>query len=49
MDFNNIFFVYREKIDSLGLNASEHLLLASVASQEILHLHNGKRLKNYVM
>jgi hypothetical protein len=49
MDFNNIFFVYREKVDSLGLNASEHLLLACVASQEILHLHSGKRLKSYVM
>jgi len=49
MDFNNIFSVYREKLDSLGLNASEHLLLACVVSQEILHLHNGKSVKSYAM
>jgi len=49
MDFNNLFSVYREKVTSLGLNASEHLLLACVASQEILHLHHGKSVKTYPM
>ena len=49
MDFNNLYSEYEEKINSLGLNASEHLLLASIDRQHIHHLQMGKLVKGYKM
>jgi hypothetical protein len=49
MDFNDLYLNYKEKVNSLKLIASKHLLLACVASQQILHLHKGKREKTYPM
>ena len=49
MDFNDLYLNYKEKVNSLKLIASEHLLLACVASQQILHLHKGKSVKTYPM
>ena len=47
MDFNNLYLIYKEKINSLNLVASSHLLLASIVSQQILFIRNGKSIKNY--
>ena len=49
MDFNDLYSEYCAKLNSLGLNPSDHLLLGNIDKQEIAYFCQGKKVKYYSM
>jgi hypothetical protein len=49
MDFNDLYSEYCAKLNSLGLNPTDHLLLANVDKQEIAYFCQWEKIKYYSM